>query len=349
MADKFYFMIEKLKHYKIHHFLFWAVYFFFWVDYYTPYYENIIDLYGVTGIYLFAHASLFYTMRWMFLSEDQKKLNSYLLIIIYLVLCVVFSFVMYAMIKLWLGGRPEEIFKTDFIQIIMFFSISNFFTVGALLVLAIFSHNRRQQRIVEAMEKERLETELQYLKAQVNPHFLFNTINSIYVLIKIDPEKASDTLIKLSNLLRSQLYEFAEDRIDIAKELDYLENYLALEKIRKGERLELTFEKDGDLAGFEVAPLMLIPFLENCFKHLSTYTDRPNTVQIKIKKEGKLLEATFFNTCEVKNTTKEPKVGGIGLNNIKRRLELVYPKQHELSIRHDQEGYFVHLKIKLEG
>ncbi|MCH7413227.1 histidine kinase [Belliella sp. R4-6] len=341
-------MIEKLRQYKLHHISFWVTYFFFWVKYYTPYYENIIDLYGVTGIYLFAHASLFYLMRWLFLSENQKKLNSFLLIIIYLALCGAISFVMYGMIKLWLGVMPEEIFKADFMQVIMFFSISNFFTVGALLVLAIFSHNKRQQRKVEAMEKERLETELQYLKAQVNPHFLFNTINSIYVLIKIDPEKASDTLIKLSNLLRSQLYEFTEDRIDIAKELDYLENYLALEKIRKGERLDLKFEKEGNLSGFKIAPLMLIPFLENCFKHLSTYTDRPNIVQINIKRNGKLLEATFFNTCEDKNVLKEQEVGGIGLNNIKRRLELVYPKQHELNIRHDQEGYFVHLKIKLE-
>lgn len=341
-------MIEKLRQYKLHHILFWVTYFFFWVKYYTPNYANINDLYGVTAIYLFSHASLFYLMRTLFISTNQRKLNTFLLIVIYLGLCLLFSLSMYFLIYFWLGTPPHLIFQTSFQQTILFFSTANFFTVGTLLVLAAFSHNRKQQRLVEVLEKERLETELQYLKAQVNPHFLFNTINSIYVLIKIDPEKASDTLIKLSNLLRSQLYEFTEDRIDIAKELDYLENYLALEKIRKGERLDLKFEKEGDLSGFKIAPLMLIPFLENCFKHLSTYTDRPNIVQINIKRDGKLLEAKFFNTCEDKNVLKEQEVGGIGLNNIKRRLELVYPKQHELNIRHDQEGYFVHLKIKLE-
>jgi two-component system, LytTR family, sensor kinase len=217
-----------------------------------------------------------------------------------------------------------------------------------MLAIKGFFETRKMHRKNELLERERLESELQYLKSQVNPHFLFNAINSVYVLIKINPDLASETLIKLSNLLRSQLYDFSAEKIDIQQEVEYLRNYIELEKIRKGDRLELSFEVGEGLEDFFIAPLVMIPFLENCFKHLSTHTDRPNIVKVKITLQGEFLLAYFYNSTEPKENNQSRKNGGIGLVNIKRRLELLYPKKHWIEINSENESYEVKLKIRLE-
>jgi two-component system, LytTR family, sensor kinase len=200
---------------------------------------------------------------------------------------------------------------------------------------------------MKSSKKKDWKANCSFLKSQVNPHFLFNAINSVYVLIRINPELASETLIKLSNLLRSQLYDFSAEKIKIQQELEYLKNYIELEKIRKGERLQLTFEEGEGLEDFSIAPLVLIPFLENCFKHLSTHTDRPNVVKVKIGLEGNFLLAYFYNTTEPKGKNQVRNTGGIGLVNIKRRLELLYPKAHWLETNETEDNYEVNLKIRI--
>lgn len=252
---------------------------------------------------------------------------------------------MYFFISLIINEELEDFFQSTYIQTVFYFTFSNIFTAGLLLSIKSFIDHKKVLKEHQAMEKERLESELQYLKAQVNPHFLFNAINSVYVLIKIDPEKASETLIKLSNLLRSQLYEFATEKIRIEQELDYLENYIELEKIRRGERVTVVLEFEGELEGFEIAPLLLIPFLENCFKHLSSYTDRENKILVRISRSRSILKAHFYNTYEPNGTLNDKTVGGIGLQNTKRRLELLYPKKHKLAFHSDSKSYEVNLEI----
>jgi LytS/YehU family sensor histidine kinase len=201
----------------------------------------------------------------------------------------------------------------------------------------------RADRTEAAVRGKRIEAELQYLKAQVNPHFLFNAINSVYFLIKKDPEKASETLIKLSDLLRFQLYDCSSDTIGIDQELVYLENYMALEKLRRGERVTVEYRREGELRGFQLAPLMLIPFLENAFKFVSSHTDRPNIIRVVLSREGEMFRASFFNTYE---KLQRNGVGGIGLKNVTRRLELLYPK-YTLDVRDEHDTYSVTLTIPL--
>ncbi len=339
-------LIKKFSDLKIHHFLFWIGYFFFWVFVYKGFYEDIQLLYKVTGIYLFAHAFIYYFTYYYLASKIFKNKSGFLLVISFFATAFLVAIGMYNIMKWGLDLDLEGLFNAHATQIIFVFASSNIFTPGILLAVKSFLENKKNLRHAEAMEKQRLETELQYLKSQVNPHFLFNTINSIFVLIKINPDKASETLIMLSNLLRSQLYEFSADTIDIEKELEYLENYIELEKIRKGNRLSLEFEKEGSLEGFQLAPLMLIPFLENCFKHLSTHTDKPNVVKIKIKRNTEGLEAMFYNTFDPSSRTNSGVVGGIGLANIKRRLELVYPNRYSLHIEKGKEDFKVNLKLQ---
>lgn len=308
-------------------------------------YENIVDLYWVTGFYTVSNASIYYVSYYLLIPKIFKKNGIILFLIAFIFLAFLNANLMYLGINLVLENRLEELFQSNFSQIILIYSSSNLFTGAILLGFKGFLDNRKLQRINELKEKERIETELQFLKSQVNPHFLFNTINSVYVLIRMDPEKASETLIKLSNLLRSQLYEFSVDRIDIQKELEYLENYVELEKIRKGDRLDLKFEFEGDLEDFEIAPLVMIPFLENCFKHLSTHTDKTNEIIFRISRIGDELKAYFYNTTD--ENPKEKKEGGLGLNNIRRRLDLIYPEKHGLEIIESVETFEVWLTLKI--
>ena len=340
---------NKLLKYKMHHVLFWIVYYVGWIQVYRNYYENITDLMQVTLVYGIAHASLYYTSQYILIPRFWKKRQPVKFILAFMVLLLVSVVFMYVAIKTILGDLFLEAFDGAIFPWFVFFGTSNLFWVTLMLSVKAMIDNFRNQRANERKEKQRLESELQFLKAQVNPHFLFNTINSVYVLIGQDPKKASDTLIKLSDLLRAQLYDFGNEQIPIDQELEYLENYMELEKIRKGKKLTLEYEKDVQLKGFSIAPLLLVPFLENCFKHLSSFNRQPNIIRIRLKKDEKKMKAYFFNTHdgEVSKNTSRP--GGIGLKNVRRRLELLYQDAHTLTIHELPESYEVTLTLEINA
>ena len=338
---------NKLLKYKLHHVLFWMVYYLVWIQVYRNYYENLTDLMQVTLVYGIAHASLYYTAQYALIPRFWKKRQPVKFILAILVLLLVSVVFMYIAIKAILGDVFLEAFDGAVFPWFVFFGASNLFWVTLMLSVKAMIDNYRGQRVYERKEKERLESELQFLKAQVNPHFLFNTINSVYVLIGQDPKKASDTLIKLSDLLRAQLYDFGNERIPIEQELEYLENYMELEKIRKGKKLTLEYEKDEQLKGFSIAPLILVPFLENCFKHLSSFNGQPNIIRIRLTKNERNLKAYFFNTHDAEASKNNNHPGGIGLKNVRRRLELLYPEAHTLKIDELPQHYEVTLTLEI--
>jgi len=336
--------------YKIHHIFFWASYYIFWVSVYQGLYQNFNHLLLVTAFYTISNAGMYYISLYLLIPKLMKTKGVLLFFPAFFLLALLFSVFMKHGISFSLGLDLEQFFQASTFQVLFVYFSSNLFTGGILLAVKGFLENRKTIRQNELREKERIESELNFLKSQVNPHFLFNAINSVYVLIRIDPDKASETLIKLSNLLRSQLYEFTSDEIDIQQELQYLENYIELEKIRKGDRLKVIFEKGERLKGFSIAPLLLIPFLENCFKHLSSHTGQANIVKVKIEFSQELLSAYFYNTKEDQHKNKTGQtVGGIGLKNIQRRLELLYPKKHQLEIKENHDSFEVKLQIKIES
>ena len=210
---------------------------------------------------------------------------------------------------------------------------------------------------METLQKEKAKTELDFLKAQINPHFIFNYLNTIYFQINKENQTARTTLLKFSELLRYQLYECNTEKISIEKEVAYLENYIDLQRLRYSENYKIDFQKGSSVASsfamtsthFEIPPLIVVPFVENAFKYVSNYPDKLNEIEIKLDRD-----AAFF-TCYVRNTTepmreKMPTVnGGIGLQNVKRRLDLLYqPNDFELTIE-ESEGFFkVFLKLKID-
>ena len=204
------------------------------------------------------------------------------------------------------------------------------------------------QRRHQLLEKEKLETELKFLKNQFNPHFLFNTINSIFFLIHKDPGMASASLAKFSELLRYQLYECNDLQIPLTKELAYLTNYIELEKLRQSKYVNISSEiNEPGADSFTIAPFIIMPFVENAFKHVSRNGDKSDWIRINLDLNKEYLDVNIANSKSFVESNDVFDYGGIGLQNVKRRLELIYPGQYELDIKNTSNSFEVGLRIQL--
>lgn len=224
--------------------------------------------------------------------------------------------------------------------------IPHFFLVAAgALVKLMFDYSTLQKRMINAA-KEKAEAELNFLKSQVNPHFLFNSLNSVYFLIDKNNTDARSSLHKFSEMLRYQLYEMNGKTVPVEKEIDYLKDYVDLQKLRKGDQYSINFEHSDKVSGFSIEPLLLIPFVENAFKHISHEMDRKNYVDIRMDCNNGVFNISVANSCNGKGRTDESG-GGIGLKNVKRRLELLYPGKYKLEINNTGTDHFVKLSLQL--
>lgn len=197
----------------------------------------------------------------------------------------------------------------------------------------------------EQVQKEKFQAELKLLKDQLHPHFLFNTLNNIYSLSQAQSAKAPDMILRLSHLLGFMLYEGNAALIPLEKELQALRDYVELERLRLGDRLQLTFEASGDIAGRRIAPLMLFPFLENCFKHGSHKTMELTWISFNLTVNNNVMIVQIENSIPDQISVTD-RSQGTGLANVTRRLELLYPGKHELTI-HREIFYLVKLKLIL--
>jgi LytS/YehU family sensor histidine kinase len=216
-------------------------------------------------------------------------------------------------------------------------------TTGIALTVIRIRGQRRQQQL----EKEQLEAELNFLKQQFNPHFLFNTINSIFFLIRKKPDTAAESLARFSDLLRYQLYECDDTRILLSKEVGYIKNSIELERLRQNDHLRVNCEIDTACADeLYVAPFILMTFVENAFKHVSRETAGSNWITIRLALDGHELSLSISNSVSRGNQDNRH-TGGIGLRNVRRRLDLLYPGKHRLEIQNDSLTFKVHLRLEL--
>jgi len=200
----------------------------------------------------------------------------------------------------------------------------------------------------QVLEKEKLETELNYLRYQFNPHFLFNTINSIFFLIHKNPDMASASLARFSDLLRYQLYECNGEQIPLNTEIAYLENFIGLEKLRQNSSLGLTVDiRRDETDTVAIAPFLLMTFVENAFKHVSRHTDLPNWITIQLRQTGRQLDFTIANSSSSLASNDVLHYSGIGLKNVQRRLDLLYRDRHQLYIDKDEGRFEVRLRLQL--
>lgn len=204
------------------------------------------------------------------------------------------------------------------------------------------------------LERDNLALELSFLKSQINPHFLFNTLNSVYTRTVDVDEQASDIVLKLSDLMRYSLYGANEEKVALSDELEYIENYLDLEKYRHSRNLvDISFAMEGSVNGCKIAPLLLISFVENAFKHGVNISRKLSFVHVSAVIEDTTLYFTVQNSLPSKEESslskaKKQKPGGIGLFNTRKRLEMIYPNRHRITVNSTDTEYEVMVQIDLD-
>lgn len=201
----------------------------------------------------------------------------------------------------------------------------------------------RDDRQMKALEKQKLQTELEYLKHQINPHFFMNTLNNIHALIDIDTEKAKETVIELSKMMRYILYDSSMPTISLSKEIGFLQNYVSLMKIRYTDLVDIKIDIPENVPEVQVPPLLFISFLENAFKHGISYQN-PSFVHLTMDFKDKDL---FYIVANSSFETQTDQNKGIGLENVKKRLELLYGKNYTLQIDNANNEYHVLLVIPI--
>ncbi len=222
--------------------------------------------------------------------------------------------------------------------------IPHFFLVTAgVAVKLIIDYINIQKRLAE-VAREKAESELNFLKSQINPHFLFNSLNSVYFLIDKKNIEARKALHTFSEMLRYQLYEVKDQKIPIEKEIAYLRDYIELQRLRKDDSSSISLDIEEGMPSFSIEPLLLIPFVENAFKHVSNESN--NEIQVALAMRNGLVQFRVRNTTDGKIKPAHPGSGGIGLANVKRRLELLYPEKHQLHISNGEGWFDVQLELK---
>lgn len=217
--------------------------------------------------------------------------------------------------------------------------------VGLAGAIKMYRTREKQKQKEQELIKEKLESELHFLRAQINPHFFFNTLNNIYGLARKKSDHTAEVVMRLSKLMRFILYECNSKTIPLSKEVKVLEDYIELEKLRYDDRLEINFNKKVDLLNQPIAPLLLLPFVENSFKHGASEMRFKSKIGIDLMVEKGHL---FFSIKNNKNTEHKTGTNGLGLKNVKRQLELIYPDQYQLDISESQNSFSVTLKIQLD-
>jgi sensor histidine kinase YesM len=215
--------------------------------------------------------------------------------------------------------------------------------ISAAIKLMKHWYVKEQRNLI--LQKENMEAQLEVLKAQIHPHFLFNTLNNIYSHTRTSSPVASKMLMELSDMLRYILYEGNQQQVALSKELKMITDYIELEKLRYGNKLEVTIDLPANANRFSIAPLLLLPFVENCFKHgASTMLEHP-WVSLHISINENILHMKLLNGKM--NGTKIHSTG-IGLKNVQERLRLLYPCKHELQIMNEPDVFIVNLKTELQ-
>jgi len=216
--------------------------------------------------------------------------------------------------------------------------------VLVIIILAVVIYFLILQKKIERLKNEKLKAEIDFLRNQINPHFLFNTLNNINTLTQIDPPKASQSILMLSDMMRYQLYDCSKGKIRLKDEIAYLKNLLKLENLRK-PKAKLNFDILSDIPYLELRPFMFLPYVENAIKH-GLFNSPNSLIHIELDIDDKHL---YFKIKNSKQEEQDKKIGGFGLNNAKHRLELLYPKNHQLDIKDEPNFYQVNLRLNINN
>jgi sensor histidine kinase YesM len=343
-----------IKHKLVWHLLFWVAYIIFYTFQYGLFQMDLFNtflycLFTLPVVISAVYFNIYYLMPRFLLTKRYKifflllfvsaiaftlllRLNSY-----YLIAPVLFS-----------GESLSRYYTVGFFRIS--YLISHFVSIymvvmgAAFIKLLLQWYNSKQQN--QLLAREKLETELKFLKSQIHPHFLFNTLNNLYALTLKKSDNAPETVLRLSELLDFMLYDCNASKISLDKELQLVKNYIDLEKLRYKNDVSIQFDTTGETSKKEIAPLLILPIVENCFKHgISEQTDK-SWIKISLAVQNNTIKLIAENTISTRPLEDNHRYNeGIGIDNVRRRLQLLYPGNHELEMTVNNNVYSVKLNI----
>lgn len=295
--------------------------------------ENFFDII----FYIFIVYFNFQVLIPRYLHEQSFLLYSISLIISAILIAPVNALVIYL---INFQHPQDQIFISGNLQI---YFLSSFFIAGASTIFKITGDWLRQQREQTKLKQDSLVSELNFLRSQINPHFLFNTLNNIYSLALIKSDKTPEIILKLSEILRYMLYECNAPKVPLEKEIAYIKNYLDLEKLRLGDDTRIEFSVEGPFEQVEISPFLFSPFLENAIKHGVNSVIENAWIEVRLTITQEKLMFTVKNNKTDMERRKQP--GGIGLVNVERRLKLLYPENYDLHIENTLSSYTIELEL----
>ena len=246
------------------------------------------------------------------------------------------------------SGNSES--YSTLLLIMILFTGARYFRIGTQQRMALKEEEKKRinaEMELKELEAKQSQAELNLLKSQVNPHFLFNTLNSIYSLILNNSEIAADTVIKLSDLMRYLVESSKKRKVLVKHEFEFLQNYIDLETIRLGKKAQVVSSFKGDLSGKIISPLLLIPFIENCFKHGISVNSKNNKIVVSLELFENTVTLQTSNRIAPQRINPSTAKSGTGIINVSKRLELLYPEKHKLEIKNEENSYTVKLGIEL--
>jgi sensor histidine kinase YesM len=345
-------VLKNLKKFPLH-LLFWIVVWFFFSSFFSVgsknenfifWFSSILSTIAIASSYVF----VFHLIPNFLIAKKHWQFMLYafyagIFIVCAVLMTVVFGFVFF--------------YNLEFQQMPALTKNSGVILVCVLLIIVLTSAFKILKDTYKSLDEKKTlenkflqtqlqlkEQELKFLKMQIHPHFLFNTLNTLYGFALKKSEKAPEMILKLSSLLDYILYQVDKPLVLLQDEIGHIEDYVSLEKFRFQERLQITFNKDLISEKLEIPPMLLLPFVENAFKH-GTQIDGVLAVNINLKVDENELDVTIENTAKNNENSKK----GIGLENIKKRLEMLHPKKHFLEISQEERVFKVNLKIPIKN
>ena len=337
------------------HALFWLVYilFFTLMDYsfYDDYWKAFLKVVTTMPVKMVAT----YLALYVFIPNLLDKRKYFSFITLFFLTAVLFGYVARAMLHIyWVPTYMPEYDYNEFPLTHLGKTAGNMISVNIVVFAAtaikLLKRNYQNEKLTEQLNKEKLDAELKFLKSQIHPHFLFNTLNNLYALTLQNSPKSSEVVLKLSNLLDYMLYECNVPLIPLRKEISQIKNIIELEKLRYSNRLVVSFTASGDISNKMLPPLMMLPFIENAFKHGVSREIENSFISIDLNvKNDHLILRVENSKSDDDALDKSDYTKGIGLRNVQRRLDLIFGTKYSLQVFNEEEVFMIVLQIPVDG
>ena len=327
------------------HSLFWAGIYIFWVLVFRGYSFSITKTITVEFCYLIFITADFYSINNFIVPRLLFK-KKYTFFVLAVLLIIAVSAWLRALVALQMNQHVFHTIPVDFRTLYLNSVVNISLWVLLITMVKMLIDKMQTGQQLELLEKERIKSELNYLKAQINPHALLNSLNTVYGHIDKTNQNARAILLQFSELLKYQLYECAAEKVLLEKEMTYIKNYVAFQRLRKDDKLVVNIDMENIAPGLKIAPLLLVVLIENAFKFVSSFSGKENKIDIRIFTNEGILHCAVINTKEMQQSATTVN-SGIGIINLKRRLELLYAQKNTLDVNNEKYLYEANLTIDL--